>query len=353
MARSGPLAGLRVVEFAGIGPVPYAVMLLADLGAEVLRIDREGAAWPEIPIVSRGRSHLLLDLKDPAAVATARDAVARADVMVEGFRPGVMERLGLGPDTTLADNPRLIYARMTGWGQEGPLAQRAGHDINYLAISGLLSLLSPDGAPPDAPMNLLGDYAAGSLFMVMGVLAALFERERSGRGQVIDAAIVDGATSLMAPLLGMKMAGLLSFTPRGNLLGGRMPYYRSYRCADGRDLAVGPLEANFQRLLTDRLELAPGTLDGDPQKASELLARVFAGAPRDHWTQLFENSDACVAPVLTIDEAAESPHMRARGTYSGSGSDRAPAPAPRFSRTPGTLAVPLDGESLLAAWRAD
>ena len=325
-------------------------MLLADLGAEVLRIDREGAAWPEVPIVSRGRSSLLLNLKDPEGVAVARDAAARADILVEAFRPGVMERLGLGP--ALIDNPRLIYARMTGWGQDGPLAQRAGHDINYLAASGLLSLLSPDGAPPDAPMNLLGDYAAGSLFMVMGVLAALYERERSGLGQVIDAAIVDGAASMMAPLLGMAKAGLLSFDPSANMLGGRMPFYRTYRCSDGKDVAVGPLEDNFRRMLTDRLGLEPGALDGDPRLASELLVGLFAGAPRDHWSQLYEDSDACVAPVLTIDEAAKSPHMLARGTFYGTGVGCEPAPAPRFSRTPATLTSAPDGDALMAAWRA-
>jgi alpha-methylacyl-CoA racemase len=348
---SGPLSGLRIIEFAGIGPLPYAVMLLADMGAEVLRIERAGAYWPDVPIVSRGRASITLDLKKPDDVATARDAIGRADVLAEGFRPGVMERLGLGAAAMTTANPRLIYARMTGWGQAGPRAQSAGHDINYIALSGLLGLLGGGGEVPRPPLNLLGDYAGGSLFLVIGVLAALVERGISGKGQVIDTAIVDGAASLLSPILGMAKAGLLGDDPADSMLSGRAPYYGVYRCSDGRDLSVGPLEAGFRQVLTERLGLAADALDGDPDEGRRILAALLATRPRAEWEALFAGSDACVAPVLSPGEAMADPHLHARGTFGPCDGGMVPMPAPRFSRTPGAIAVEEDGLALLAAWR--
>jgi alpha-methylacyl-CoA racemase len=325
-------------------------MLLADLGAEVLRISRRENVWPDVPIVSRGRADLVLDLKSAEDRARALDAIAAADVVVEGFRPGVMERLGLGPAEAQARNPRLVYARMTGWGQQGPLAPTGGHDINYIAVTGALSLLSRNGAPPDAPLNLLGDYAGGSLFLIVGVLAALVERQRSGLGQIIDAAIVDGATSLTGPILGMAAAGLLDPEPTRSMLSGSASFYRTYRCADGKDIAVGPLEGNFRAILAERLGVPPGDFDGDQQAASEKIAAIFAARPRDHWTALCEGSDACLSPVLSIEEARQFPHIRDRGGHVEHDGIVQPAPAPRFSRTPGAIAPTRSGEEVLKSW---
>jgi len=334
---SGPLSGLRVIEFAGIGPLPFAAMMLADLGADVLCIERKsGGDWPPLPIVSRGRPSLKLDLKDPEAIRTCREVIAVADVLIEGYRPGVMERLGLGPHEAMGLNPRLVYGRITGWGQTGPLAQVAGHDINYLALSGALApLAAMDAASP--PLNMLGDYAGGSLFLLVGILAALEDRRRSGIGQVIDAAIVDGAAILMGPLLGMAEAGLLSLDPQGNMLGGRYaPFYRTYRCADGKYVAVGALEPRFR----DALFLAIGfdasefgDLD-DPgawPKASLRLEEIFASKSRDEWAAAYQGEDMCLTPVLSPQEAASHPHLVARGSYRVSAGRIAPASAPRFS----------------------
>jgi alpha-methylacyl-CoA racemase len=352
MKSTGSLAGVRIVEFEAIGPAPYAVMLLADMGAEVLRIARPDAPWPDLPIVTRGRASLQLDLKDPAGLEMARSAIAVADVVVEGFRPGVMERLGLGPETMQAANPRLIYARMTGWGQEGPLAQSAGHDINFVALGGILGLLGRDGAIPQAPLNLLGDYAGGSLFMVIGVLAALFEREQSGRGQIIDAAIVDGAVSLLAPILAMARAGVLGAAPADGMLSGGAAYYGVYRCADRRDLAVGPLEPKFRRALTDALGLAPGALDGDAAEGRALLTNLFASRPRNAWRALFDDPAACVTPVLSIEEAMADPHLMERAAFAETEAGKVPMPAPRFSRSHSSIAPTGEGSQRLAAWLA-
>jgi alpha-methylacyl-CoA racemase len=356
---NGPLAGLRIVEFGGIGPAPFAGMLLADFGAEILRIDRVGGTeWPELPIVSRGRSALALDLKDLAAVEVCMEALVHADVLIEGFRPGVMERLGLGPDAVLARNPRLIYGRVTGWGQEGPLAHTAGHDINYLALSGALALLGDPADPPVPPVNLLGDYAGGSLYLVSGILAALHERAVSGMGQVVDAAIVDGLASMLAPIRGMASAGIADLDRGRNMLGGSVaPHYRCYACRDGRYVAVGPLEPRFRVKLCERLGLAADALadaDSPPrwQPLSAELAAVFLTRTRDEWATLFGGSDACVAPVLTPDEAATHPQLRGRGTWVERNGEIQPSPAPRLSRTPAAIpAVPPTGEALLAAWR--
>ena len=346
----GPLAGLRIVEFAAIGPVPYAVMLLADMGAEVLRILRDEADWPDIPVISRGRADIILDLKSPAGQACARDAMAAADIVVEGFRPGVMERLGLGPEPAMEANPRLIYARMTGWGQDGPIAHMSGHDINFLALSGLLGQLKRDATPPDAPLNLLGDYAAGSLFLVIGIFAALMERHRSGFGQIIDAAIIDGAASLLAPILGMAAVGLMEPSPAHSMLAGRAPYYRTYGCADGKDVAVGSLEPRFRARLAEGLGLTPADLDGDPAAASARVAGIFATAPRDHWMALFEGQDLCISPVLSLDEARNHPQIRHRACYVEQQGLVQPASAPRLSRTPMRPAPAPDLTDMLARW---
>ncbi len=348
---TGPLAGVRIVEFEAIGPVPYAVMLLADMGCEVVRIARPDAPWPDIPMLSRGRATLTLDLKQPADLAEAQAAVAMADVVIEGFRPGVMEKLGLGPEPMIAANPRLIYARMTGWGQDGPLAGSAGHDINYVALSGMLSLLGRNGAVPNAPLNLLGDYAGGSLFLIFGILTALFDRERSGLGQVVDAAIVDGVASLLTPILGMAEAGLLGADPANGMLSGGAPCYDVYRCADGRDLAIGPLEPWFRRALGDALGLEPDALDGDPAEVRRMLTALFATRPRDVWQPLFEDIDACATPVLSVEEAKAHPHLAVRETYASVAGQTTPMPAPRLSRTPAAPAVSGDGAARLRAWR--
>ena len=339
---SGPLDGIRVLELAGIGPAPFCAMLLSDLGAEVVRIDRADAPVQTDPVTSRGRTALALDLKSPAGVELALAAVGRADVLIEGFRPGVMERLGLGPEVALRRNPRLIYGRMTGWGQTGPLAHAAGHDIAYIALTGALAALGPADRPPPPPLNLVGDFGGGALYLAFGIAAALYERERSGRGQVIDAAIVDGTASLMAFFHGATASGRLSLARDRSLLGGAAPNYRCYACADGRYVAVGPLEPKFFALLLERLGIEPTVAAGaaapDEWAAqADALAAVFATKPRDAWTALLEGSDACVAPVLELDEAPAHPHLRARDVYLERDGVLQPAPAPRFSRTPGAI----------------
>jgi len=341
---SGPLDAVRVVEFAGIGPAPFCAMLLADLGADVVRIDRAGEAATD-PVTSRGKTSLVLDLKSPAGAARALAAMDRADVLIEGFRPGVMERLGLGPDVALARNPRLIYGRMTGWGQTGPLAHAAGHDLAYIALTGALAAIGPANAPPPPPLNLIGDFGGGALYLALGIAAALFERERSGRGQVIDAAIVDGTASLMAIFSGLTATGRLSLDRERSLLGGAAPNYRCYECADGRYVAVAPLEPKFFAVLYERLGVVPPR-DASWDAEAQALARVFKRKTRDEWAALLEGTDACVAPVLALDEAPAHPHMHAREVYCDAGGVVQPAPAPRFSRTPGAVrhAAPAPGD---------
>lgn len=356
----GPLSGVRVVEFAGIGPAPFAVMLLADMGADVIRIDRApGDPFPN-PVVNRGRPSITLDLKSPEDLERVRDAIAEADVLIEGFRPGVMERLGLGPADCEAINPRLVYGRMTGWGQDGPLSQRAGHDIGYIALTGALDAIGPGEGPPTPPLNLVGDYGGGSMYLAFGVVAALYERERSGRGQVVDAAVVDGTASLMAIFHGFERSGLVS-TERGRrMLGGDAPWYRTYECADGKYLAVGPIEPQFRAEWLRLLEVDPqeiGSLDhpGRWPEASERFAAIFQTRTRDEWAALFETSDACVAPVLTLAEAPGHPHMAAREVYETRPEAVHPAAAPRLSRTPGKAGVQASqigesGAEALARW---
>jgi alpha-methylacyl-CoA racemase len=331
----GPLRGLRVVELAGIGPVPFTGMVLADLGAEVVRVDRPGSDRPLVPhrILDRGRRSVTLDLKHGKAVAAVLRLVERADVFVEGYRPGVTERLGLGPAECLARNPRLVYARVTGWGQDGP--STAGHDINYLAASGALDAIGRAGGPPVPPVNLLGDFAGGGLYAVAGILAALHERERSGLGQVVDAAIVDGVAGLMAMLLGFAAAGQWRAERGTNLLDSGAPFYDVYECSDGRYVAVGALEERFYRALLAGLGLDEVPDRNDPANWPALraiLAEQFASRTRDEWADMFAGTDACVTPVLTLAEAG-------RGYLVHDGL-RQPAPAPRFSRTPAELPPP-------------
>ncbi len=342
---TGPLAEIRVLEFASLAPAPFACTLLSDLGADVLRItnpaDRGLTAEPHPgDPLDRGRSVTALDLKRPRDVETALGLAARADVLVEGFRPGVMERLGLGPDDCLKRNPRLIYARMTGWGQDGPLASRAGHDINYLAIAGALEPLGPFDGPPSPPLNYVADFGGGGMLLAVGVLAALVERERSGRGQVVDAAMTDGAAMLTGILHGLRARGLWQERRGENLLDGSAPFYATYACADGRFVAVGALEPQFYAQLVDRLGLADRI---DPARQHDrttweemrrLFTQAFASRTRDEWAEEFAGTDACVTPVLTPWEASGHPHNIARGTFTKVAGHVQPAPVPRFSRTP-------------------
>jgi alpha-methylacyl-CoA racemase len=344
MGCMGPLTGVKVVELAGIGPAPFACMLLAELGAEVLRVERPGGGLtfgpPELELVNRGRRNVVLDLKNPAAIDAVLQLVAQADVLVEGFRPGVAERLGLGPEDCQAVNPQLIYGRMTGWGQEGPLASSAGHDIDYLAVSGALHAIGRAGGPPQVPVNLLGDFAGGSLYLVVGVLAALVEARVSGRGQVVDAAIVDGAAHLTTILLGALAAGSWTQERGTNLLDTGAPFYDVYETSDGEYMAVGALEPKFYEELIRLLGIeAPDRYDAaNWPELRKVLTEVFARRTQAEWTEVFDGSDACVSPVLPL--GADHAHLVARGTFTEKDGVRQPAPAPRFSRTPGELGEP-------------
>jgi alpha-methylacyl-CoA racemase len=336
----GPLAGIRVVELAGIGPGPFAAMLLADLGAEVLRVDRPASSRPAWPtVLARGRRSVVVDLKHPDGAGLVLDLVAAAAALVEGFRPGVAERLGIGPDACLARNPRLVYGRVTGWGQEGPWRRAAGHDIDYVAVAGALHPIGQAGGPPVPPLNLVGDFGGGGMLLALGVVAALLEAGRSGRGQVVDAAMVDGAALLTTQFHELLAAGLWREERGANLLDGGAPFYGVYETADGRHLAVGALEPQFFAELLRRLGLAAGELpdqldrDGWPV-LRERLAGLFRTRTRDQWCELLAGTDACVAPVLGLGEAPAHPHNRARSTFIEVGGVTQPAPAPRFSRTP-------------------
>ena len=351
---TGPLQGLRVIEFVGIGPGPHCAMMLADLGAEVVRIQREGGnGWPN-PIADRGRPIKEVDIRSEAGRDYCRELATRADVVIEGFRPGVMERLGLGPADLCGANPRLIYARMTGWGQDGPMAKTAGHDINYIAITGALAAMGQPGEPAAVPLNLVGDFGGGSMFLMTGILAALWERERSGQGQVIDAAIVDGVANLMTFFTGLVHTGNISLERDSNLLGGAAPFYRTYLWQDGREVSVGPLEPQFFAQFLELLGLTEfAKVQNDRTRWPELagaFARTFASQPRDHWTALFAGTDACVAPVLTAEEAPLHPHHAARQTWVEHEGLVQAAPAPRFSRTPGTLRSIGDADEMVAGW---
>ena len=363
-ADTGALAGITVIELEGIGPAPMAGMLLADLGATVLRIQRREPVAQGIPreprynLLLRNRSAIELDLKQPAAAGLVLDLVENADVLIEGFRPGVMERLGLGPGDCHARNPRLVYGRVTGWGQEGPLAQAAGHDINYLAITGALDAIGRQGQPPTPPLALLGDFAGGGLYLALGILAALIERGRSGLGQVVDAAMVDGVASLSTAFFGLSAAGAWQPERGTNLIDSGAPFYDVYCCRDGRYVSVGPLERKFFQQLLSLLELPAALIDlqADRRHWPELrdhLARAFARNTRDEWSAMLEGTDACFAPVLSMQEAPCHPHLRARGTFIEVDGVTQPAPAPRLSRSVApdvrAIASPLRGRDALAA----
>lgn len=351
----GPLTGLRVVEFASIGPGPHCAMLLADLGADVVRVDREGGNGWDNPIVDRGRAAITLDIRTEAGRAASLALTDKADVVIEGFRPGVMERLGLGPDVLRQRNPRLVYGRMTGWGQDGPLAQAAGHDINYIALTGALAAMGEPGRPTPPPLNLVGDFGGGSMFLAFGLMAALWERERSGLGQVVDAAIVDGVTSMMTMFAGLTPSRRISVDRRDSLLGGAAPFYRCYLCADGAQISIGPLEPKFYAELLERID-APDALKADQyvqanwEARAEQLAAIFAQRPSADWVAILEGTDACFAPVLELDAAPHHPHMRARGAHVEHDGRLQAAPAPRFSRTPGQLRGPRDVHAVVARW---
>jgi len=355
-SREGPLAGVRILEFAGIGPAPFAGMLLADLGADILRIDREGAPEPDASeSLQRGRATLHLDLKDEAAIARCMKLIARADILIEGFRPGVMERLGLGPEAALKANPALVYARMTGWGQEGPMAARAGHDINYIGLTGALHAIGTESRPVP-PLNLVGDFGGGSLYLIMGALAALIRARETGQGQVVDAAIVDGASSLMGIFHWLGRLGMFSDQRGHTLLDGGAPFYGVYECADGGFMAVGAIEPQFYAEMLDRLgcgddhALARRDDPGAWPDVKARLAEVFRTKTREEWTAVFDGSDACVTPVLSLQEAREHPHMAARQAIIERGGQTHPGAAPRLSRTPATPAESEPLEDALKRW---
>lgn len=358
----GPLAGIRIVEFEGIGPAPYCGMLLSDLGADIVRIARPHAErGPLIPKsgrdpIDRGRTTVTLDLKEPRDRDEALALLDRADALVEGLRPGVMERLGLGPDVVLGRNPRLVYGRITGWGQEGPWARTAGHDLTYIALSGALAAMGEPGRPPVPPLNLVGDYGGGGLFAAFGIVAALLHAGRTGKGQVVDAAMIDGAASQMTMIYGMFATGSWSRERGGNLLDGGAPFYRCYECADGRYLAIGAIEPQFFRAMMSGLGLDPDAWDQAdrgqwPALAAEIAAAV-ARESRDHWAGVFNGTDACVAPVLTMEEAPAHPHNRARRAFADGPAQ--PAPAPRFSETVAEIGTSerADVAGVLARWGA-
>lgn len=348
---AGPLAGIKVVELAGIGPGPMCAMLLADLGATVIRVDRKQPAELGIKrplrynLLLRNRPVITLDLKSKDGVEAALQLIERADALIEGFRPGVTERMGLGPDVCLARNPRLAYGRMTGWGQQGPLAQTAGHDINYVAITGVLNAIGRTGQPPTVPLNLVGDYAGGSLYLAFGLLAAILNARSSGRGQVVDAAIVDGTASLATTFFGMHAAGMLNPGRGTNFADTGSHYYDVYECADGGWISVGPLEPKFYAEFLQLLGVDAALLGAQDDRtnwprAKAILAAKFREQSRDHWAALFAPTDACVAPVLDWDEAPRHDHLAARGTFIEVDGIVQPAPAPRFSATPPATPVP-------------
>ena len=363
---SGPLAGLRVLEFEAIGPAPFCAMMLADMGADVLLVDR-----PEDPrlgfgrerrfdVMMRGRRSVTLDLKSKDGVAAAHKLAAGADALIEGFRPGVMERLGLGPDALLAANPKLVYGRMTGWGQDGPMAPRAGHDINYIALTGVLNAIGRKGQAPVPPLNLVGDFGGGGMLLAFGIACGIVEAQRSGKGQVIDAAMVDGASVLATMFSGMLASKVWSEARGENILDTGSPWYDVYETSDGKHMSVGAIEPKFYAALVEGLGLAGEALTRQNDRAGwpQLRARfttVFKSKTRAQWTEVFAGADACVAPVLTFSEARAFPHNAGRGTFTEVGGIPQPAPAPRFSRTPGAIrGAPPErghqGRQALADW---
>ncbi|GAA2348608.1 CaiB/BaiF CoA-transferase family protein [Saccharopolyspora halophila] len=358
MSQGGPLAGLKVVELAGLGPAPFCAMLLADLGADVVRVDRPNAPAGQ-DLLNRGKRSVQVDLKHEQGAGAVLALVEQADVLLEGLRPGVTEKLGVGPEDCWKVNPALVYGRMTGWGQDGPLSSASGHDIGYISLTGMLHAIGRQGGPPQVPANLLGDFGGGAMYLAVGVLAAMLEARTSGRGQVVDAAIVDGTTHLGAMLFGFLSSGGWS-TERGtNLLDTGAPYYDVYETADGEYVSVGALEPKFYAELVDKLGIAEQLPDRDDEgswpKLREIFTETFKQRTRDEWAEHFADSDACVAPVLSMTEAEQHPHIAARETLVRRDGALQPAPAPRFSRTanppPGAIAQPgAHTEQVLREW---
>ncbi len=346
--RSGPLRGITVLEFVGVGPGPFAAMWLADMGAEVIRIDRPGQRWNQTrsDVLNRGRRSMALDLKAPGATEVAMRMIDRADVLIEGYRPGVMERLGLGPDVCQSRNPRLVYGRMTGWGQDGPRRDLAGHDINYIATTGILATIGTQADGPVPPLNLIGDFGGGGLLLVSGILAALVERGGSGKGQVVDAAMSEGASLLASMIWSYHNKGLWNPERESNLFDGGAPYYRCYRCRDGRYVALGAIEGAFWAQFLDLCGITDTELRearNDRAQWPALRARleeIFRTRDADEWCRMTEGTDACLTPVLDFDAALEDPHAKAREAFVEVAGAWQPAPAPRFGRTPGRVAAP-------------
>ena len=356
----GPLSGLKIVEFAGIGPGPFCGMLLSDLGADVVRIDRKGVGRAsKTDVTARGRRSVAMDLKSPDAVEACLTLFEKADVVFEGFRPGVMERLGLGPDVALARNPKLVFGRMTGWGQTGPYAQAAGHDQNYIAITGALHAIGT-ADKPIPPLNLVGDFGGGALYLAFGLLAGVIHARATGQGQVIDCAMSDGAASLMAMFYGMKAAGMWTDDRRSNLLDGGAHFYDTYQCSDGKWISIGSIEPQFYALLLEKTGISDPDFKSQMDRSlwptlHDRLARILASKTRDDWCEIMEATDVCFAPVLTLDEAPHHKHNAARQTFVEVEGVMQPAPAPRFSATPGAIAGPppaigADTARVLSEW---
>lgn len=358
----GPLAGIRVIEMAGIGPGPFCAMMLSDMGAEVIRVDRLNlkGSGDRSNVLGRGRRNIAVDLKNPDGIEAVLKLVEKADVLIEGFRPGVMERLGLGPDICEQRNPAMIFGRMTGWGQEGPLSQAAGHDINYISIAGALGAMGYADRPPTPPLNLVGDFGGGAMYLLSGVLAALVERGTSGKGQVIDTAMTDGTASLLSPFFGSMAMNMWTTKRESNKLDGGAHYYGSYTCSDGKFISIGSIEPQFYALLLEKAEISDEAFNAqqDPAAWPDLkakLADLFRSKTRDEWCEIMEGTDICFAPVLDLGEAPNHPHNKARGTYVDFEGVMQPAPAPRFSRTPSEIqsAAALVGEhseAILSDW---
>lgn len=359
---SGPLSGVRIVEFAGIGPGPFCGMLLSDLGADVVRIDRAGSGGSPNPrdVTGRGRRSIALNLKDPGDVELALKLIERADGLIEGFRPGVMERLGLGPDTALERNPKLVFGRMTGWGQHGTLAHAAGHDLNYIALTGALGAMGRKGERPYPPLNLIGDYGGGALYLAFGLCAGIIHARETGEGQVIDCAMTDGAASLAAMFYGMRASGIWSDNREDNLLDGGAHFYDVYECSDGLFVSIGSIEPQFYALLLEKAGLSDPEFKAQMDRSKwpslkQKLADVIATKTREEWCDIMEGTDICFAPVLSLAEAPSHPHNKARETFVEFEGVVQPAPAPRFSKTPGTIQGAAPGadqhrDAILSEW---
>ena len=358
----GPLAGIKIVEIAAIGPVPFCAMMLSDMGAEVIRIDRlnQKGSGNRGNVLFRGRKSIAVDLKDPQGVDIAQNLIRKCDVVIEGFRPGVMERLGIGPEICLEQNPKLVYGRMTGWGQHGKLSQAAGHDINYISLAGALGSMGYPDRPPTPPLNLIGDFGGGAMYLLSGVLAALLERQSSGKGQVIDAAMTDGTASLLSGFYGMMAMGMWTTERYKNRLDGGAFYYGSYECSDGKYISLGSLEPQFYALLLKHCGVEDKAFDEQldqeawPQKRHKMEA-IFKTKSREQWCEILEGTDVCFAPVLNLEEAPAHPHNKERNTFVNFDGVTQPAPAPRFSRTQGTIQsstslIGENSEEILKEW---